>query len=105
MDTGYREVVLSGRWEPLLVAAVLAESGLFGAYVIYERPGELRLAADPLGEVTVEDGSVRRSWLGTTHREPLGARPFAQLGRVLSTVPQAGWTAYGYAGFEWEEKK
>ncbi|MEU8385569.1 salicylate synthase [Streptosporangium sp. NPDC048865] len=57
------EVVVESAADPLRLVALLAGSGLFDDYTVYERPGLWTFAGGVLGEVVLEPGVVRSRWL------------------------------------------
>lgn len=96
----YRSAETELPGEPLLLAARLAESGLFDQYVVYEREGDFRFAGGALGEIVAGRSGVRRRWLAEETAAPLGPHPLRQVGEELAKAPAEGWTAYGWMAFE-----
>ncbi|MFB7719656.1 salicylate synthase [Nocardia sp. NPDC056100] len=89
------------------VAAVsrLARSGLFGEYVVYERPGAVVFAADPLATIELDTDRIRVIAGGRVTDEPWTGRPVTVLERTLdqlrmSDPTAATGTVYGWIGFE-----
>ncbi|MFF3438317.1 salicylate synthase [Streptosporangium sp. NPDC002721] len=56
------EVVVESTVDPLRLVALLAGSGLFDDYTVYERPGLWTFAGGVTGEVILEPGVVRSRW-------------------------------------------
>lgn len=96
----YRSAETELPGEPLLLAARLAESGLFDQYVVYEREGDFCFAGDALGEVVVGRSGIRRRWLAEETADPLGPHPLRQVGEKLAEMDAEGWNAYGWMAFE-----
>ncbi|GAA5061149.1 salicylate synthetase [Thermocatellispora tengchongensis] len=87
--------------DPLLLAAKLAGSGLFRDYVVYERPGCWTFAGGALGEVVLDPGELRVRWADAPESSsPWSGRAAAALEAAFATAPWAGWSAYGWIGFE-----
>jgi salicylate synthetase len=96
----YRSAETQLLGDPLLLAAKLAESGLFDQYVIYERDGDFCFAGGALGEVVVDRSEIRRRWLAEETVTPLGPYPLRQVGEKLAEMAVRDWTAYGWMAFE-----
>jgi anthranilate synthase component 1/salicylate synthetase len=86
--------------DPVLLAARLAESGLFDQYMVYEREGEWWFAGGALGEVVVDRSTVRRRWLTEEHADPRGPHPLRQVQEQLAEMAVEGWHAYGWMAYE-----
>ncbi|MEU6919098.1 salicylate synthase [Streptomyces olindensis] len=86
--------------DPVLLAARLAESGLFDQYVVYEREGEWWFAGGALGEVVVDRSEVRRRLLTEDAAVPLGPHPLRQVQEQLDRMAVEGWRAYGWMAYE-----
>jgi salicylate synthetase len=99
MRVGYERIGLAGRYDPLAVGSALAASGAFDEYVVYERSGVLRVAADPVGRVSVRGNRIMSTWAGASREQPAD-EPARRIGAAFAAVPLAGWRAYGYAAFE-----
>ncbi|MFA1550435.1 salicylate synthase [Actinomadura chokoriensis] len=100
-DAKPTELVLECAAEPLAVMARLAGSGLFGDYVVYERPGSWTFAGGTLGEVVLDADAVHVRWPGL----PLAARPWSgrpadALREAFAGSPIPAWNAYGWIAFE-----
>jgi salicylate synthetase len=100
MRTEYHELRVNGRFDPLPAAVRLVESGMFETYVLYERNGEVRLAADPVGRLIVDGRHARWSWRGAVRELPSDGQPFRQVRTLLEALPGPQWTVCGYAAFE-----
>ena len=100
MRTEHHEARVTGRFDPLLAAVHLVESGMFDTYVLYERHGEVHLAADPMGRLIVDGRHVRWSWGGAACEFPSDGQPFRQVRALLDALPGPQWTVCGYAAFE-----
>ncbi|MBB4781071.1 salicylate synthase [Streptomyces rapamycinicus] len=96
----YRTAVVETGREPLDTAVALADSGLFGTYVVYECPDGWCVAGGIAAEVVVTADSVRCTWQGNTTEEPWYGDPLATVERYLARLPIADWTAYGWCAFE-----
>lgn len=92
------ETVLPG--DPVLLAARLAESGLFDQHVVYERDGDCWFAGGALGEIVVDRSEIRARWLTDESTAPLGPQPLRQVQEKLTDMAVAGWHAYGWMAFE-----
>ncbi|GAA3410857.1 salicylate synthase [Streptosporangium vulgare] len=57
------EIAVEGAADPLRLVTLLAGSGLFDDYTVYERPGLWTFAGGVAGEVILEPGVVRSRWL------------------------------------------
>ncbi|MER6711456.1 MULTISPECIES: salicylate synthase [unclassified Streptomyces] len=86
--------------DPVLLAARLAESGLFDQYMVYEREGEWWFAGGALGEVVVDRSEVRRRWLTEDAAVPLGPHPLRQVQEQLDRMAVEGWHAFGWMAYE-----
>ncbi|MET8425015.1 salicylate synthase [Nocardia sp. NPDC004860] len=91
--------------DPVAAVSRLARSGLFGDYVVYERPGAWVFAADPLATIELNTDRVRITARGTTSEESWTGRPVTALEQALDRVrlddPTAATSsAYGWIGFE-----
>ncbi|MEV5355266.1 salicylate synthase [Streptomyces sp. NPDC052693] len=86
--------------DPVLLAARLAESGLFDQYVVYERDGEWWFAGGALGEVVADRSTVRRRWLTEEHADPVGPHPLRQVQDKLAETAVEGWHAFGWMAYE-----
>ena len=75
MQTFQEEVKISGTFDPLLLAAHLAGSGLCDEYVVYERNAEWWLAGDPCGRVVLDARRIRARWLDDVSVLPVRDRP------------------------------
>jgi salicylate synthase len=100
MRLQYRQVRIPGGCDPLAVGSALAASGAFDDYLIYERAGVVRIAADPIGRVSLRRGGLVWAWADTVRERPVGDRPIRQIAATLSAVPLPEWRMYGYAAFE-----
>ncbi|MFA1543141.1 salicylate synthase [Actinomadura monticuli] len=99
-DAEPAEHVLECAAEPLAAMARLAGSGLFGDYVVYERPGSWTFAGGVLGEVVLEAGTVHARWHGLPpSARPWSGRPADALRDAFAEAPP-GWNAYGWIAFE-----
>ncbi|EPD63277.1 salicylate synthase [Streptomyces sp. HGB0020] len=96
----YRTAETELRGDPLLLAARLAESGLFEQYVVYEREGDFCFAGGALGEVVVSRSGIRRRWLSAQTTTPIGTHPLGQVRQALADMGIEGWRAYGWMAFE-----
>ncbi|CNF96386.1 Isochorismate synthase/isochorismate-pyruvate lyase mbtI [Mycobacterium tuberculosis] len=105
-DANPTELVLECPSEPLAAVARLAGSGLFGDYVVYERPGSWTFAGGVLGEVVLDAGTVRTRWPGGPasarpwSARPWSGRPAGALRDAFAEAPLATWNAYGWIAFE-----
>ncbi|MFE3029616.1 salicylate synthase [Nocardia tengchongensis] len=91
--------------DPVAAVSRLARSGLFGDYVVYERPGAWVFAADPMATIRLDTDKVRVTGNGTTSAEPWTGRPVTALEQALDRIrlddPNAATgSAYGWIGFE-----
>ncbi|MFE3194124.1 salicylate synthase [Nocardia sp. NPDC059240] len=91
--------------DPVAAVSRLARSGLFGEYVVYERPGAWVFAADPLATIELDTDRVRIVAGGRSSEESWTGRPVAALKQALDRVrlgdaQAATGTAYGWVGFE-----
>ncbi|NUS42298.1 MAG: salicylate synthase [Mycobacteriaceae bacterium] len=91
--------------DPVSAITRLANSGLFGDYVVYERLGEWVFAADPVGQVEIDTDEVRMGLPARTDRVRWSGRPLQALAGALDGLrlqlgPAAAGTAYGWVGFE-----
>ncbi|MEV3925149.1 salicylate synthase [Actinomadura coerulea] len=107
MSTGLRtdanpvELVVEHASAPLALMARLAGSGLFGDYVVYERPGSWTFAGGVLAEVVLDAGAVRAHWPGQAPiTRPWTGRPADALRRAFADAPLPAWNAYGWIAFE-----
>ncbi|MFF5262842.1 salicylate synthase [Actinomadura viridis] len=99
---GAARTVAVGDADPLPLMARLAGSGLFGDHVVYERPGRWTFAGGVLGEVVLEDGSVRARWEGGEATErPWPGPASAALDEAFRSCPFPAWNAYGWIAFEY----
>ncbi|MER5649306.1 salicylate synthase [Streptosporangium sp. NPDC002524] len=57
------EIAVESAADPLRLVTLLAGSGLFDDYTVYERPGLWTFAGGVVGEVVLEPGVVRSRWL------------------------------------------
>lgn len=96
----YRSAETELPGDPVLLAARLAESGLFDQYVVYEREGDCWFAGGALGEIVVDRSEIRARWLTDETATPLGAHPLRQVQEHLAAMDVAGWHAYGWMAFE-----
>jgi salicylate synthetase len=96
----YRSAETELPGDPVLLAARLAESGLFDQYVVYEREGDCWFAGGALGEIVVDRSEIRARWLTDETVTPLGAHPLRQVQEHLAAMDVAGWHAYGWMAFE-----
>ncbi|NVI90023.1 salicylate synthase [Actinomadura sp. BRA 177] len=81
--------------------ARLAGSGLFGDYVVYERPGSWTFAGGMLGEVVLDSETVRTRWPdGAPSTRPWSGRPADALRDAFAEAPLPTWNAYGWIAFE-----
>jgi salicylate synthetase len=100
-DANPTELVLECPSEPLSAMARLAGSGLFGDYVVYERPGSWTFAGGVLAEVVLDAGAVRtRRPDGPPSTRPWSGRPADALRDAFAEVPLPAWNAYGWIAFE-----
>lgn len=92
---------LAAHYDPPGSAAQLASSGLFDAFVAYERSvDQMWFAADPLARITItRRGALVTSDDGQT-KASTGVCAISQVGALIDTSTQDSWTAYGYATFE-----
>ncbi|MFF8669637.1 salicylate synthase [Streptomyces sp. NPDC015242] len=86
--------------DPVLLAARLAESGLFDQYMVYERDGEWWFAGGALGEVVADRSAVRGRWLTEEHTDPVGPHPLRQVQENLARMAVEDWHAYGWMAYE-----
>ncbi|MFQ6397804.1 salicylate synthase [Nocardia sp. KC 131] len=86
--------------DPAAAMSRLAAAGLFGEYVMYERPGEWVFAADPLGSVELDVHELRMVWEGQTTTSAWEGSPASVIDRALATLPLDERQAYGWIGFE-----
>lgn len=107
MSTGLRtdanpvELVVEHSSAPLALMARLAGSGLFGDYVVYERPGSWTFAGGMLAEVVLDAGAVRAHWPGQAPvTRPWTGRPGDVLRDTFAAAPLPTWNAYGWIAFE-----
>ncbi|NDU73616.1 salicylate synthase [Actinomadura sp. DSM 109109] len=81
--------------------ARLAGSGLFGDYVVYERPGSWTFAGGVLAEVVLDAGTVHARWPGQAPlTRPCSGRPADALRDAFTAAPLPAWNAYGWIAFE-----
>ncbi|SNT29691.1 salicylate synthase [Actinomadura meyerae] len=100
-DANPAELVLECTAEPLAVMARLAGSGLFGDYVVYERPGSWTFAGGVLGEVVLDAATVHVRWPGRPPSTgPWSGRPADALRDGFADAPLPAWNAYGWIAFE-----
>ena len=100
-DANPTELVLECPSEPLAAMSRLAGSGLFGDYVVYERPGSWTFAGGVLGEVVLDAGTVRVRWPGRPPATgPWSGRPADALRDAFAEAPLPAWNAYGWIAFE-----
>ncbi|GAA1862843.1 mycobactin biosynthesis salicylate synthase MbtI [Actinomadura bangladeshensis] len=100
-DANPTELVLECPSEPLAAMARLAGSGLFGDYVVYERPGAWTFAGGVLGEVVLDAGAVRTRWPDRPpSTRPWSGRPADALRDAFAEAPLPAWNAYGWIAFE-----
>ncbi|MFG1855204.1 salicylate synthase [Actinomadura geliboluensis] len=100
-DANPTELVLERTAEPLAVMARLAGSGLFGDYVVYERPGSWTFAGGVLGEVVLDADTVHVRWPGRPPSTgPWSGRPADALRDIFADAPLPAWNAYGWIAFE-----
>jgi salicylate synthetase len=86
---------------PLALMARLAGSGLFGDYVVYERPGSWTFAGGMLAEVVLDAGAVHAHWPGQAPiTRPWTGRPADALRDTFAAAPLPAWNAYGWIAFE-----
>lgn len=100
MGLRYRQVRIPCRCDPLDLSTALVASGGFDDYLIYERAGLVRLAADPIGRVSLRRRGLVSAWADTVQERPVGDRPIRQIADALSAIPLPDWRIYGYAAFE-----
>lgn len=86
--------------DPLDAASVLASSGHYDDYVVFERDGEWSFAGGVLAEVTLDGGGARVRGTVGERSLPWDGAPLQQLHGLLGDLPVAGWRAYGWAAFE-----
>ncbi|WP_433469330.1 salicylate synthase [Spirillospora sp. CA-128828] len=100
-DAKPAELVVEHASDPLALMARLAGSGLFGDYVVYERPGSWTFAGGILGEVVLDASTVQAHWPGhaPTTRQWTG-RPADALRDTFASAPLPTWNAYGWIAFE-----
>lgn len=101
-DTPPEELVLECTSDPLTAMARLAASGLFGDYVVYERPGSWTFAGGVLGEVVLDADAVHTTWPGRAPAtRPWSGRPADALRDAFAgAAPLPAWNAYGWIAFE-----
>ncbi|WP_242614544.1 salicylate synthase [Actinomadura roseirufa] len=86
--------------DPLTLMTRLAGSGLFGDYVVYERPDSYTFAGGVLGEVVLDAGTVHTRWPGAAPvSRPWRGNAAAALREAFAAAPP-GWNAYGWVAFE-----
>jgi len=96
-----RELCLPARPAPHLMAATLTRSGaLRDDFFLYCGRDEARLAGDWLASVTVWSDRVTLEQDGRVVVSEPARDPLAQVGRLLDSVRQTTWTAYGYLAFD-----
>jgi salicylate synthetase len=96
-----KRTVPAGGADPLSLMARLAQSGLFGDHVVYERPGSWTFAGGVLGEVILENATVRTRWGdGEPVVSPWSGRPAQALDEAFRAAPPPAWNAYGWIAFE-----
>lgn len=100
MKTHYRTAVVETVREPLDIATGLANSDLFGTYMVYEEPEAWSIAGGIAAEVTVTARSIRTSWAGRISEKRWYGDPLAKVQEFLADLPVADWTAYGWCAFE-----
>ncbi|MEU9870855.1 salicylate synthase [Actinomadura sp. NPDC048021] len=107
MSTGLRtdanpaELVVEHPSAPLALMARLAGSGLFGDYVVYERPGSWTFAGGMLAEIVLDAGAVHARWPGHAPlTRPWTGRPADALRDTFAAAPLPVWNAYGWIAFE-----
>jgi salicylate synthetase len=70
-------------------------------YVLYERRGEVRVAAGVRAEIVLDRSGLHvRTTGGPERTEPLSDRPLDQVAAALAELGEPGWRAYGWAAFE-----
>lgn len=95
------ELVVEHASAPLALMARLAGSGLFGDYVVYERPGSWTFAGGMLAEVVLDAGAVHAHWPGQAPiTRPWTGRPADALRDTFAAAPLPAWNAYGWIAFE-----
>lgn len=100
-DAKPAELVVEHTRDPLALTARLAGSGMFGDYVVYERPGSWTFAGGVLGEVVLDADRVRARWPGRAPVSgPWAGRPADALRDAFADVPLPAWNAYGWIAFE-----
>lgn len=95
----YEQVVHHGRFDPIVLVAAIARSGLLTSYVVYERERRWYVAGNPVGEVTVGSGWLR-STLGGDVLTQWTDTPWPHVQAALDRTPVEGWRAYGWSCFE-----
>lgn len=95
----YRSTTVSGTFDPVGVAAVLAGSADLSDYIAYERDERVLLGADPIGSVTLDAHAVRSTLGGEFVREWTG-NPWPLVSAALDRSPIDDWRAYGWVSFE-----
>jgi salicylate synthetase len=100
IDGVREERLFRGRPEPSAVAEDLVRSGLMRDYVVYERPGEARIAGDFLARISLSADRIYMERAGgPTVSEP-AVDPFKQVECLLDSLSLPVWTAYGYFAFD-----
>ncbi|GGT96918.1 salicylate synthase [Actinomadura citrea] len=95
------ELVVEHASAPLALMARLAGSGLFGDYVVYERPGSWTFAGGMLAEVVLDADAVHAHWPGQVPiTRPWTGRPADALRDTFAAAPLPAWNAYGWIAFE-----
>jgi salicylate synthetase len=88
------------RPEPCAVAEDLIGSGLARDYVLYERPGEARIAVDFLARITLSANRLYMEQAGGPIISEPAVDPFKQVESLFESLPLPAWTAYGYFAFD-----
>ncbi|GAA3282461.1 chorismate-binding protein [Streptomyces lavendulae] len=73
-------------------------------HVLYEKAGCWSYAAGVLAEITVERGRAGWNRPAGGERDQAG-HPFTQVDRLLRRAPLRGWRAYGWIGYEVDERR
>lgn len=96
----YHELRIPGRFDPLALAARVAEAASFDGHVVYERAGRWWVAGDRLVDVVLTRDAVETTVGGRTAVEPWSGQPLRQVRAALGAAGVRDWRAFGWVGFE-----
>jgi salicylate synthetase len=86
---------------PHVLATALMQGGLLsGDFFLYASEDTVRLASNWLASVTVSADSVTLECDGQVIHTEAARDPLGQAGRLLASISERPWTAYGYLAFD-----